>query len=181
MVKKFKRGAMRTPSSKLRNEPPLEMPGVKAQNPFMPLDWVWIKKIIGSEGAYDWKINGTRSWLILSECHWLTIIGELRSLWFIIIFNLHRAKISFSSTLFICCYIFCSKAQLDAKEKYWKVDEESRISKSAKTSLKSGGKTFRSLTGGQSWLLVQEHILFEQQWKWPRTGRSVYLMEPWFE
>ena len=28
---------------------------------------------------------GTRGWFIISECHWLTIIGELRSLWFIII------------------------------------------------------------------------------------------------
>ena len=44
-----------------------------------------IEEIIGSEGAYDWKINGTRGWFIISECHWLTIIGELRSLWFTII------------------------------------------------------------------------------------------------
>ena len=33
-----------------------------------------------------------RSWLILSECHWLTIIGELRSLWFIIICRFRNPK-----------------------------------------------------------------------------------------
>ena len=35
---------------------------------------------------------GTRGWFIISECHWLTIIGELRSLWFAIIYCFRNPK-----------------------------------------------------------------------------------------
>ena len=35
---------------------------------------------------------GTRGWFIISECHWLTIIGELRSLWFAIIYRFCNPK-----------------------------------------------------------------------------------------
>ena len=46
---------------------------------------------------------GTRSWLILSECHWLTIIGELRSLWFIIILIIASDQnVIFVLHIFLC-------------------------------------------------------------------------------
>ena len=46
---------------------------------------------------------GTRSWLILSECHWLTIIGELRSLWFIIILIIAPGQnVIFVLHIFLC-------------------------------------------------------------------------------
>ena len=35
---------------------------------------------------------GTRGWFIISECHWLTIMGELRSLWFTIISSFCNPK-----------------------------------------------------------------------------------------
>ena len=56
---------------------------------------------------------GTRSWLILSECHWLTIIGELRSLWFIIILIIALTQLFFELHLFIYLDIFLVKWRLE--------------------------------------------------------------------
>ena len=65
---------------------------------------------------------GTRGWFIISECHWLTIIGELRSLWFIIIFNLRRAKMSFSSTIYSLQYFLRQSATWRLQKPKQKVD-----------------------------------------------------------
>ena len=40
--------------------------------------------------------SGTRGWFIISSCHWLTIIGELRSLWFAIRYRFCNPIKSFS-------------------------------------------------------------------------------------
>ena len=54
---------------------------------------------------------GTRSWLILSECHWLTIIGELRSLWFIIILIIALGQnVIFVLHIFLCLNILRQSA-----------------------------------------------------------------------
>ena len=103
------------------------------------------KKIIGSEGAYDWKINGTRSWLILSECHWLTIIGELRSLWFIIILVIAPAQ-TFVELHFFYLSIFFVNAHLDVLQIELKLS--GRIISTQKSKRRPSGTT---LTGFPPW------------------------------
>ena len=53
---------------------------------------------------------GTRGWFIISECHWLTIIGELRSLWFIIILIIAPAQTFVKLHFFLFVNIFCQCA-----------------------------------------------------------------------
>ena len=76
---------------------------------------------------------GTRGWFIISECHWLTIIGELRSLWFAIIYCFCNPKSKKHKNNFLALWILLGMCNIRRfkwivkKAETWKLDDNRKV------------------------------------------------------
>ena len=102
---------------------------------------------------------GTRGWFIISECHWLTIIGELRSLWFTIIFS------------------FCNPKREKFPEIFWPIFDFAANCDTFYFNWQSKVEDAASLKGRENWMKLEKLGVITKAGK-PLEWSSALHLEP---